>query len=60
MKNSVTESWEAKKAKLKAKFASLTNADLFYNKGGENEMLNKVQAKLGKTNAEFAAIIKGL
>ncbi|MES2619760.1 MAG: general stress protein CsbD [Bacteroidota bacterium] len=58
--SSQTESWEEQKKKLKQKFLSLTDSDLFYLEGGGSKMMDKVQAKLGKTNAEFAAILKGL
>lgn len=49
-----------KKAKLKAKFTILTDADLNYEDGKKDEMLNKVQVKLGKTKEELAKIIAAL
>ena len=52
--------WEEQKRKLKARFLSLTNADLNYETGKSEEMLNKVQIKLGKTRKEMAAILSAL
>lgn len=52
--------WTEQKSKLKAKFSSLTDADLHYEDGKKDEMMNKVQIKLGKTKEELAAIISAL
>lgn len=66
MSNSITNhvpvlpTWKEKKAKLKAKFTILTDADLNYEDGKKDEMLNKVQVKLGKTKEELAKIIAAL
>ena len=49
-------SWDDK-SKLKARFLSLTNADLQYETGKSNEMFDKVQIKLGKTREELIAIL---
>jgi len=56
----VKGNWNEQKTKLKAKFSTLTDADLQYEKGKKDEMLNKVQAKLGKTKEELATIISAL
>ncbi len=52
--------WNEQKTKLKAKFSTLTDADLSYADGKKDEMLSKVQTKLGKTKEEFATIISSL
>lgn len=52
--------WDVKKGKLKAKFSALTDADLHYEDGKQDEMLGKVQVKIGKTKDELAAIIAAL
>ena len=57
---SVTGNWNEQKGKLKAKFSSLTDADLKYEDGKKDEMLTRVQTKLGKTKEEFAQIISTL
>ncbi|ESU25611.1 hypothetical protein FSS13T_18480 [Flavobacterium saliperosum S13] len=52
--------WNEQKGKLKAKFSTLTDADLQYEEGKKDEMLRKVQTKLGKTKEELTAIIAAL
>lgn len=52
--------WNEQKTKLKAKFSTLTDADLQYEQGKKDEMLAKVQVKLGKTKDELAEIISTL
>ncbi|NDP26679.1 MAG: general stress protein CsbD [Flavobacterium sp.] len=49
--------WEEQKAKLKQKFAALTDTDLLIVKGKKEEMLGRIQAKLGKTKEELYKII---
>ena len=56
----VADNWDEQKEKLKAKFSTLTDDDLDYEDGKRDEMLDKVQIKLGKTKEELAAIIAGL
>lgn len=52
--------WNEQKGKLKQKFAELTDNDLRYEQGKKDEMLGKIQTKLGKTKEEFAAIMAAL
>lgn len=49
--------WAEQKTKLKAKFPVLTDADLTYENGKKDEMLSKVEKKLGKTKQELHDII---
>ena len=49
--------WEEQKGKLKQKFAALTDNDLLFAKGKKEEMLGRIQAKLGKTKEELFKII---
>jgi uncharacterized protein YjbJ (UPF0337 family) len=49
--------WNEMKGKLKQKFAVLTDNDLMYEKGKEDEMLGKLQKKLGKTKEELEKIM---
>jgi uncharacterized protein YjbJ (UPF0337 family) len=56
----VAENWDEQKEKLKAKFSNLTDEDLDYEEGKRDEMLERVQIKLGKTGEELTAIIAGL
>ncbi|SDA86333.1 Uncharacterized conserved protein YjbJ, UPF0337 family [Algoriphagus alkaliphilus] len=41
--------WNEVKGKLKQKYADLTDDDLLYEEGKEDELLGKLQKKLGKT-----------
>lgn len=52
--------WTEQKGKLKAKFSVLTDADLTYEEGKKDDMLGKIQTKLGKTKEEFATIMSAL
>jgi uncharacterized protein YjbJ (UPF0337 family) len=56
----VSEAWEKQKKKLKQKFAALTDNDLLYLEGMENEMITKLALKLNKTKQEVYKIIKAL
>ena len=59
-KSEVVGSWNEQKGRLKQKFALLTDNDLLFAEGKKDEMLGKIQIKLGKTKAELAAIIAAL
>ena len=52
--------WEAQKGKLKQKFAALTDNDLLFAKGKKEEMLGRIQIKLGKTKEEVNKLISEL
>ena len=52
--------WNEQKGKLKQKFAILTDDDLMLIDGKKEEMLGKIQIKLGKTKEELKKIIEGL
>ncbi len=52
--------WNEQKGKLKQKFAVLTDNDLMYETGKKEEMLGKLQIKLGKTKEELHALIAAL
>lgn len=49
--------WEYQKDKLKQKYTSLTERDLYFEQGKMDEMLVKLQTKLGKTRHELFTII---
>ncbi len=49
--------WNEQKGKLKKQFAILTDDDLLYDEGQRDEMLGKLQVKLGKTKEELAKIL---
>ena len=52
--------WEEQKGKLKQKFATLTDNDLLFVEGKKEEMIGKLQIKLGKTKEELLKIIEAL
>ena len=52
--------WDVQKGKLKQKFSTLTDNDLTYLEGKKDEMLGKLEIKLGKTKEELQKLIKGL
>ena len=52
--------WNEQKGKLIQKFAILTDNDLMFAKGKKEEMLGRLQIKLGKTKEELHRIIDEL
>lgn len=50
-------SWNKKKGKLMQKWAELTEDDLQYTEGREEELLGRVQKKTGKSRDEARRII---
>ena len=56
----VQKSWKEQKELLKTKFPTLTDSDLKYEDGKKDEMLTRVQTKLGKTPEEFQTVIASL
>jgi uncharacterized protein YjbJ (UPF0337 family) len=56
----VKGNWNEQKGKLKQKFAVLTDNDLMFDEGRKEEMLGRLQIKLGKTKEELRKIIAAL
>lgn len=52
--------WNEQKGKLKQKFALLTDNDMIFADGKKDEMLGRLQIKLGKTKEELHKIIAEL
>ncbi|AFM03118.1 hypothetical protein Fleli_0655 [Bernardetia litoralis DSM 6794] len=52
--------WNEVKGRIKKSYASLTDDDLAYQEGQEDQMLGKIQQKLGKTRDEVVKMIKSL
>ena len=52
--------WNEQKTRLKARFAVLNYSDLQYAESRNDEMLARIQTKLGKTKEELAEIISAL
>ena len=55
-KDVIKGTWEEQKGKLKQKFAELTDNDLMFEEGKKEEMMGKLQVKLGKTKEELQEI----
>jgi len=53
----IIENWNERKGKLKKKFGFLTENDLMFEEGRKEEMLRKLQIKLGMTREELVHII---
>lgn len=54
----ITGDWAAQSKQLKAKYTTLTDADLKLETGKENDMLARVESKLNKKREEVISIIK--
>jgi len=52
--------WLEQKARLKQKFAILTDDDLLLVKGKKEELIGRLQIKLGKTKEEIQKIFASL
>lgn len=54
------ETWKEQKERLKQKFAALTDTDVLFLEGKEEEMITKLHVKFGKTRQELQQIINSL
>ncbi|MRX48276.1 CsbD family protein [Pedobacter puniceum] len=52
--------WNEIKGKVKQAYADLTDDDLTYQEGQEDEMLGKIQSKTGKTRDEVINWLRSL
>jgi len=59
-KLSIKGNWNEIAGKLKQKFADLTDDDLLYKEGKEEELLGRLQKKLGKTKEEISKLLTKL
>jgi uncharacterized protein YjbJ (UPF0337 family) len=53
-------SWNEMKGKLKQQFGNLTDDDLTFADGKEDELLGRLQKKLGKSKEDLRKMIEGL
>lgn len=51
--------WNIIKGKLKQQFSNLTDDDLQYIEGKEDELLGRIQRRTGKTQAEVKEVLTG-
>lgn len=52
--------WHEAKGKLKQQYATLTDDDLLFEEGKQEELIGRLQAKLGKTKEQIHTIISNL
>ncbi len=62
MKNisEISSSWEETKRKIRRKFAALLESNTLLEKEKENELIDSLHARLGKTKEEIRKIISEL
>lgn len=56
----VKGTWNEMKGKLKQKYATLTDNDLIFVEGKEDELFGRIQKRLGKTKEEVSKEIESL
>jgi hypothetical protein len=54
----ITGNWDNQSKELKSKFAQLTDSDLKFEPGKENDLLKRVETRLNKKRDEVINIIK--
>lgn len=50
--------WNVAKGKLKQKYGQLTDDDLAYEKGREDELIGRIQQRVGHTREEVERVVK--
>ncbi len=55
---SIKGNWKEMSGKIKQKYAELTDDDLLFVEGKEDELLGRMQKRLGKTKDEIRKIIE--
>ena len=62
MKNltEIKGNWNELKGKLKQQYAQLTDDDLLYIEGKQDEMIGRLQIKLGKSREEIDKMISSI
>jgi uncharacterized protein YjbJ (UPF0337 family) len=56
-KLNIAGNWNEVAGKIKQKYANLTDDDLLFKEGKEDELLGRLQNKLGKTKEEIRNLI---
>ncbi len=52
--------WDKQKSELKQRFAILTDNDLLFARGKKEEMMRRLQIKLGKTEEQLKKILSDI
>lgn len=58
--NLLKGNWNQIKGKLKEEYAQLTDDDLLYQDGKEDQLLGRIQEKTGKTKQEIKSFIDSI
>ncbi|MFO7657014.1 MAG: general stress protein CsbD [Bacteroidales bacterium] len=56
----ITGNWDAKSKLLQGRFSQLTDADLKFETGKEDELLGRVERRLNKKREEVITMIKNV
>jgi uncharacterized protein YjbJ (UPF0337 family) len=59
-KSEIKGRYNVLKGKLKQEFSSLTDDDLLYEEGKDDEFFGRIQKKIGKTKAQLKELYKDL
>lgn len=57
VENKIRGNWNVIKGKLKQEYGELTDDDLAYEAGKEDELLGRLEVKLGKTKDDINEVI---
>lgn len=57
-KDTMKGQWDIAKGKLKQKYAQLTDNDLVYVEGKEDELLGRIEKKVGRSRAEIEKFLE--
>ncbi|SHE44094.1 Uncharacterized conserved protein YjbJ, UPF0337 family [Fodinibius roseus] len=57
-KLNIKGNWNEKKGKLKQKYAELTDDDLIYAEGKEEELVGRIQQRLGTSKEKAREIVR--
>ncbi|MEL6124562.1 MAG: CsbD family protein [Bacteroidota bacterium] len=60
LKNRIKGNWNQIKGKIKQEYGDLTDDDLTYQEGMEEELIGRLQDKLGKTKSQVKEFIDSL
>jgi uncharacterized protein YjbJ (UPF0337 family) len=60
MKRFIQGNWDQIKSRLKTKYALLSDKDLSYDEGSEEELLRKLQYKLNMSKEELMSELKNI
>ncbi len=60
LEDKIRGNWNVIKGKLQAEYGELTDDDLAYQRGKEDELIGRLQRKLGKSKSELKQMIDKL